>query len=58
MKNPTTKGRVSRVSFPNWTPETITPLALQTQLIAARFVLPLETAAMLATIAFGGHGHG
>ena len=35
----------------------ITLAAFQTQRLAARFALPLETAAILATLAFGGAAH-
>ena len=58
MKNPTTKGRVSRVSLASITPETLILSTYRAQCLASRFALPLETAAIMAALAFAGGAHG
>jgi len=58
MRNPTTKGRVSRVSLASITPETFSLSTFRAQLVASRYALPLETAAIVAALAFGGAAHG
>ena len=58
MKNPTTTGRVSRVLFADWTPETSTLSAYRAQAIAARCALPIEAAAIVAALYFGGSING
>jgi hypothetical protein len=52
VKNPTNNGRVSRVSLHSITRETITLASYRAQVIAARFAVPLETAAILAILYF------
>lgn len=52
------KARASRNSCGGWFRDPLTPLDVQAQfLVAAHHVRP-ELAAMIAAIAFGGHGHG
>ena len=52
MRNPTNKGRVSRVSLTSITPETHSITALRAQTFAARFALPIEIAAIVAGLYF------
>jgi hypothetical protein len=50
------KGGASRNQLGGWLRDPLTPLALQSQfLIGAHHIRP-ELAAMLPTLAFGGHG--
>ena len=57
-ENPTPKGRAScdMVSTASHEPYTLT--ALRLQFLASRFALPIETAAIIAALAFGGAAHG
>ena len=57
-ENPTAKGRASRVSFGDWTQDTLTLSAYRAQHLMGAFGLRPETAAMLAAVAFGEHAHG
>ena len=52
MKNPATPDRVSRVSPASITPETFSLSAMRASMIAARFAIPLETAAIVASLYF------
>ena len=59
MENPTPyKGRASGVSFPNWTPVSLSLSALRAQHIAARHGVAIEAAAIIAALAYGGAHHG
>ena len=56
-ENPTIKGRASRNSCGGISCEPFTLTAYRAQHLAARFPLPIETAAIMAAFAFGGaHG--
>lgn len=56
-KTPAATG-ASRNSCGGWFRDSLSPLPMQAQfLIAAHHVRP-ELAAMVAALAFGGHGHG
>lgn len=57
-ENPTAKGRASRVSFGHWTQDALSLSAYRAQHLIGTYGIHPETAAMLAAIAFGGHGHG
>lgn len=57
-ENPTAMGRASRVSFGDWTHEAITLSAYRAQHLIGSYSIRPETAAMLASFAFGGHAHG
>ena len=52
------KGEASRVSFPNWTPETFTLSDLRAQRLAVAFALHPERAALLVAFDIGGAAHG
>jgi hypothetical protein len=58
MENPTNKGRASCGRFPDATHKPFTVNALRIQHLAARYALPIETAAIIAALAFGGAAHG
>ena len=45
-------------SFPCLSPPFSTPLAIQAQFLIAAYHVRPELAAMVAALAFGGHGHG
>jgi hypothetical protein len=52
------KGEGFRVLVPAFTPENLSLTALRVQVIAARYALPIETAAIVAALVFGGNCHG
>lgn len=54
MKNPTKKGRVSRVSFGDWTQESHTLSAFRTQYLIGVHGIRPELATLMAALAFGG----
>jgi hypothetical protein len=61
MQNKTPpKGEVSRGPLPSISPAnlSLSTAALQTHFLASRYTLTLETAALVAALAFGGHHHG
>ena len=58
MRSPTTRGRASRNSCGGISCEPFTLAAYRAQCLSSRFALPLETAAMMAALAFGGAHHG
>jgi len=51
-------GEVSRGLPASFTPANLTLSAYRAQHVAARFALPIEVAATIATLAFGGAAHG
>lgn len=53
MENPTSKGRASRVSFPNSTLEVRSPLAAQMQFLIEEHRCQPGLAATVAALAFG-----
>ena len=57
-ENPTTKGRASRVKVGTGTHEVINPTTYQVQHLIARHSLTIESAAIIAALAFGGCHHG
>jgi hypothetical protein len=58
MKEAPPKGEAFRVVVPAFTPENLSLTALRVQAIAARYALPLETAAIVVALALGGNCHG
>ena len=57
-QNPTAKGRVLRNSLVGASMESLTLSALRAQHLISIYGIQPELAAMLAALAFGGHGHG
>jgi len=57
-ENPTAKGRASCNLFGDKMPDALTLSAYRAQHIAVRYAVPLETAAILAALAFGGAHYG
>ncbi len=58
-ENPTLeKGRVSRVSFADWTPETLILSAYRVQHLMGSYGIRPEMAAMFSALVFGERGHG
>jgi len=58
MQKTPPKGEVSHGRLASFTPETFSLSTLRAQLVASRYALPLETAAIVAALAFGGAAHG
>ena len=57
MENPTNKGRASCVRFADASHEAFTTTTYRAQILAAKYALPIETAVLVAALAFGGsHG--
>ena len=56
-ENPTIKGRASRNSCGGISCEPFTRTAYRAQHLVARFALPIETAAIVAALAFAGGAH-
>lgn len=52
------KGRASRVSFADWTPEALTLSACRAQCLITTYGVQPELAVMLAAVALGGTRHG
>lgn len=52
------KGRASRVSFADWTPEALTLSAYRAQYLASKFGVRTELAIMLGAVLFGEAGRG
>lgn len=57
-QNPTTQGRVLWNALDGASMESLTLSAYRAQHLIATYGIRTETAAMLAAVAFGGHGHG
>lgn len=57
-KTPADEAGASRDLLGGWSRNTPTPLAMQAQWLASVHHVRPELAAMLASLAFGGHGHG
>ena len=51
-------GRASRISCGGCFRDPLTPLDVQAQFLVAMHSVRPELAAMVAALAFGGHGHG
>lgn len=59
MENPTPKkGRASCVRFAHASQEAVSLSTLRVQTLCARHSLTIETAAIIAALAFGGAPHG
>jgi len=58
MQETPPKGEGFRVVVPAFTPENLSLTALRVQAIAARYALPIETAAIVAALAFSEVHHG
>ena len=56
-ETPAGKAGASRESLVGTTRENLTLTAYRAQRFAYRYALPIETAALLAALAFGGCGH-
>jgi hypothetical protein len=56
-KAPAAQGDRGHETLPGCFNGSLTTTAYRSQIIAAKYVLPLETAAIIAALAFGG-GHG
>lgn len=58
-ENPALKeGRASCVLFADWTHEALTVSSYRAQYLIGECGIRPELAAMIAALAFGGHGHG
>jgi hypothetical protein len=58
QKAPAARGDEGRETLGGGFSGSFTTTAYRAQIVAARFAIPLETAAIIAALAFGGSQHG
>jgi hypothetical protein len=58
MQKTPPKGEASHGRLPSFTPANLSLSTMRAQLVASRYALSIETAAIVAALAFGGLHHG